>query len=664
MQRLLQRASDSRYVLCTIMLLSTFVVWECPACLADELSPEMSKWGQRYAKDILPIIQSRCIDCHSGKDADGEFDLSRFTSGDVAAKAGDVWERVARRIRQNEMPPEGSPGLTDPQKGAFYGWLDSRPDQDLCNQLASDETQAWYRGHVMSRRLTRTEYRNAIRDLVGLELKPDELPPTDGAGGEGFDTVGDSLFTSPIHMEAYLVAADRIIETALPDKQEGASTEVVNARALILSGMDEKHDPKSDAERREAAQQCIERFARRAWRRPVAEEELERLLTIYDAAFTRGHAFVSALREPLKAVLISPHFLFVVESEPAGGGVQRITAHQLATRLALLIWSSIPDQRLLKLADEEKLFEETTLRQEVRRMLTDPRAVALGENFGLQWLGLREFGNGPRPDEEVFPQFSDALAADMRKEAILTVANVFREDEPLTRLVDAQYIYANARLAEYYGLSISDGAGWQRVELPNRQRGGVMTMASVLTSASYPRRTSPVLRGRWILEEVLGSRVPPPPPNVPALEESHEEGKNLTLRERLEVHRQKAECASCHNRMDPLGFGLENFDGIGRWRESDNGQPIDAAGKLPSGDQFSGPEELKTVILKRSGEFQKHFVRKLIGFAYGRKLNKFDNCVVDHCLKTLKENDLKAAVLIEEIALSFPFQHRYFKSDK
>lgn len=189
-------------------------------------------------------------------------------------------------------------------------------------------------------------------------------------------------------------------------------------------------------------------------------------------------------------------------------------------------------------------------------------------------------------------------------------------------------------------------------------------MASVLTSASYPRRTSPVLRGRWILEEVLGSRVPPPPPNVPALEESHEEGKNLTLREQLEVHRQKAECASCHNRMDPLGFGLENFDGIGRWRESDNGQPIDAAGKLPSGDQFSGPEELKSVILKRSGEFQKHFVRKLIGFAYGRQLNKFDNCVVDHCLKKLKENDLRSAVLIEEIALSYPFQHRFFKSDK
>ncbi|QDU75592.1 hypothetical protein Pan97_26260 [Bremerella volcania] len=664
MPHLSKRASDPRYVLWSVVLLNMFVLWEAPTCLADELSPEMSRWGERYAKDILPIIQSRCIECHRGKDADGEFDLSRFTSGEVAAKAGDVWERVARRIRQNEMPPEGSPGLNDPQKGAFNGWLDSRPDQDLCNQLASDETQAWYRGHVMSRRLTRTEYRNAVRDLIGLELKPHELPPSDGAGGEGFDTVGDALFTSPIHMEAYLVAADRIIETALPDHLDGVSPDVIAAREAILSDVSATIGPKSDSSHREAAKQCIKRFARRAWRRPVSEEDLERLLAIYDAALVRRGGLVAALREPLKAVLVSPHFLFVVESEPAGGGVQRITAHQMATRLSLLIWSSIPDDRLLTLADEEKLFDENTLRKEIRRMLADPKAIALGENFGLQWLGLREFGNGPRPDADVFPQFDDALAEDMREEAILTVANVFREDEPLTHLVDAQYIYANARLAKYYGLSIDEGAGWQRVELPNRQRGGVMTMASVLTSASYPRRTSPVLRGRWILEEVLGSRVPPPPPNVPALEESHEEGKNLTLRERLEVHRQKAECASCHNRMDPLGFGLENFDGIGRWRENDNGQPIDAAGKLPSGDKFSGPEELKTVILKRSGEFQKHFVRKLIGFAYGRELNKFDNCVVDHCLKKLKENDLKAAVLIEEIALSYPFQHRYFKSDK
>ncbi len=659
-----KHAVPRRTVPSIFLLMSIFIIGDYTACPAEDLSPEMSKWGERYKNDILPIIQSRCLDCHSGKDADGEFDLSRFTSGEVAAKAGDIWERVARRIRQNEMPPEGSPGLNDPQKAAFYGWLDSRPDQDLCNQLASDETQAWYRGHVMSRRLTRTEYRNSIRDLVGYELKPDELPPSDGAGGEGFDTVGDALFTSAIHMEAYLIAADHIIESVVSKGSANTTADAAIVRDDILPAITKLSESNRREENRDTAKMCVQQFARRAWRRPISEEEIERLLAIYEAALVRNFTPIAAVRESLKAILVSPHFLFVVEAEPSGGGVRRISEHQLATRIALLIWSSIPDERLLKLADEKQLFDETVLRNEVRRMLADPKALAIGENFGLQWLGLREFGNGPRPDAEVFAQFNDALAADMREEAILTVANVFREDQPLTSLVDARYIYANARLAAYYGLSVDEPKGWQRVELPNRRRGGVMTMASVLTSASYPRRTSPVLRGRWILEEILGTRVPPPPPNVPALEESHDDGRNLTLRERLEVHRQKAECASCHNRMDPLGFGLENFNGIGQWRESDNGQPIDASGKLPSGDQFNGPEELKTVILKRSGEFQKHFVRKLIGFAYGRKLNKFDNCVVDHCLKTLNENDSKAAVLLEEIVLSYPFQHRFFKSEK
>ncbi|MFA8019318.1 DUF1592 domain-containing protein [Bremerella cremea] len=625
------------------------------ALSAEELTPELKAWGDRYTKDILPVIKSRCIECHDGAESEGSLDLAKFTSSESAASAGDMWDRVARRIRQNEMPPEGSPGLNDQQKGAFNHWLDSRPKQDLCNQLASDETQSWYRGHVMSRRLTRTEYRNSVRDLVGIELSDSELPPSDGAGGEGFDTVGDSLFTSPIHLEAYLMSANRVIETALPDELAGAKS------SGLLPVLPKELDPESKLEAREAAKQTLSKFARRAWRRPVDDAEVERLMSLYDGSYARHPHYLAALRQPMKAVLISPHFLFVVESEHEGG-VQRITPHQLATRLALLIWSSIPDERLMQMADNQSLYEEEVLRGEVRRMLADPRSRALGENFGLQWLGLKEFGNGPRPDGEVFPEYNDQLMHGMREEAIRTVAGVFQNDAPLTDLIDADYIYADTTLARHYGIDLPEEATWQQVNLDDRQRGGVLTMASVLTTTSYPRRTSPVLRGRWILEEVLGSRVPPPPPNVPALEEEHESGKATTLRERLEIHRKKAECASCHNRMDPLGFGLENFDGIGRWRDLDNGQPIDSAGALPSGDKFSGPAELKVILLKRSGEFQKHFVKKLLGFALGRQLNKFDNCIVDQCLKRLRENDLKSAVLIEEIALSYPFQHRYFKS--
>ncbi len=632
--------------------------------LGQEQDKHVERWKKSYDEKILPIIRDRCLSCHNSEKAEGEFDLSKYADGNGAVEAGDTWERVARRVRLNEMPPQKSPGLNDEQKGVFHRWVDSRPGQDLCKQLASEETQSWYRGFVMSRRLTATEYTNAIQDVVGLPLLPGEEPPSDGAGGEGFDTVGDSLFTSTIHLETYLRVADRLIEAALPDAapEDSLRTEV---RDRILIVTPTSLDSASEIPDLDAAQLILKEFARRAWRRPVTDSEVARLMLLYESTSQRGTTFLNAIREPLKAILVSPHFLFVVETDPEESGVQRLTPHQLATRLALFIWSSLPDDELLTKADSGEIYDEQILKSEIRRMLADPRSRALGENFGLQWLGLRGFAE-VRPDQAVFPQYSTELAADMREEAIALVAGVFREDRPLNDLIAPDYIYVNGRLAEHYGL-LADGvklaadAPWQKISLTNKRRGGVTTLASILTATSYPRRTSPVLRGRWLLEELLGAAVPPPPPNVPALEESATADQNMTLRQRLELHRQKEECAACHNRMDPLGFGLESFDGIGRWRELDNSQPVDATGTLPSGETFNGPEELKSVLLSRSDEFHKHFVRKLLGFALGRELNKFDQCIVDECLKHLRENELRSNVLIERIALSYPFQFRYHK---
>jgi hypothetical protein len=634
------------------------------SAVGEEQDRRLERWKKSYEEKILPIIRDRCLSCHNAEKAEGEFDLSKFADGNAAADAGDAWERVARRVRLNEMPPERSPGLNDEQKGSFHRWVDSRPGQDLCKQLASEETQSWYRGFVMSRRLTATEYTNAIQDLVGLPLLPGEEPPSDGAGGEGFDTVGDSLFTSTIHLETYLKVADRLIDAALPDGTPADETQQdISDRFLVVRP--KSVDEKSELTDTDAARQIIASFARRAWRRPVDEIELARLLSLYEAATQRGAPFTSAIRDPLKAVLVSPHFLFVVETDPGVSGVQRLTPHQLAMRLSLFIWSSIPDDALLAKADSGEIYDDEVIKAEIRRMLHDDRARALGENFGLQWLGLRGF-NEVRPDPEVFPQYNAELAGDMREEAILFVANVFRDDRPVNDLIAADYTYVNGRLAEHYdlaneGLTLASESDWKKVSLTNKRRGGVATLASVLTSSSYPRRTSPVLRGRWLLEELLGSAVPPPPPNVPALEESTAADDSLTLRQRLELHRQKAECASCHNRMDPLGFGLENFDGIGRWRELDNDHPVDATGTLPSGETFHGPEELKAVLMGRSDEFQKHFVRKLLGFALGRELNKFDECIVEESLKQLRDNELRSSILIEQIALSYPFQYRYHK---
>ncbi len=654
-----------RECLCVVLCVSC----SASGVTADELEAKVARWKKDYEARVLPIIRERCQQCHNAEKSEGELDLSKFATGDQAYESADAWERVARRIRLNEMPPQGSPGLNDRQKGTFQKWVDTRPNQDLCSQLASEETQSWYRGYVMSRRLTQLEYRNAVRDLLGQSLPVGEEPPVDGAGGEGFDTVGDSLFTSTLHTEAYLLLADQLVDRALPaGRMEQWLSGVGEQSGGVLRGLLSESqwrllDTAASADAagvQSAVQQLIAGFARRAWRRPPTEEEVTRLQQLFAASLPRLSSVLESVRQPLKAVLVSPHFLFVVETEPDETGVLPLTGHQLATRLALFLWSSVPDEELLAAADAGVLADDRQYRQQIRRMLADSKSAGLGENFGLQWLGLRNFG-GVVPDAKVYPQYSELLAGDLREEAVQFVSGVFRENRPLTDLLAADYVVVNGRLAQHYGLSLPADADWQRVVVADGRRGGAATLGAVLTAASYPRRTSPVLRGRWILDELLGTPVPPPPPGVPPLDQSVAESGSQTLRQRLELHRQKPECASCHDRMDPLGFGLENFDGIGRWRESDAGQSIDAAGRLPSGEQFAGPAELKAVLLGRKDDFLNHFSRKMLGFALGRELNKFDACVVETSVKKLQENGFQSQILIEEIACSYPFRNRYYK---
>ncbi|MFN9160046.1 MAG: DUF1592 domain-containing protein [Planctomyces sp.] len=654
-----------RECLCVVLCVSC----SASGVTADELEAKVARWKKDYEARVLPIIRERCQQCHNAEKSEGELDLSKFATGDQAYEAADAWERVARRIRLNEMPPQGSPGLNDRQKGTFQKWVDTRPNQDLCSQLASEETQSWYRGYVMSRRLTQLEYRNAVRDLLGQSLPVGEEPPVDGAGGEGFDTVGDSLFTSTLHTEAYLLLADQLVDRALPAgrMEQWLSGVGEQSRGVLRGLLSESQwrllDTAASADAagvQSAVQQLIAGFARRAWRRPPTEEEVTRLQQLFAASLPRLSSVLESVRQPLKAVLVSPHFLFVVETEPDETGVLPLTGHQLATRLALFLWSSVPDEELLAAADAGVLADDRQYRQQIRRMLADSKSAGLGENFGLQWLGLRNFG-GVVPDAKVYPQYSELLAGDLREEAVQFVSGVFRENRPLTDLLAADYVVVNGRLAQHYGLSLPADADWQRVVVADGRRGGAATLGAVLTAASYPRRTSPVLRGRWILDELLGTPVPPPPPGVPPLDQSVAESGSQTLRQRLELHRQKPECASCHDRMDPLGFGLENFDGIGRWRESDAGQSIDAAGRLPSGEQFAGPAELKAVLLGRKDDFLNHFSRKMLGFALGRELNKFDACVVETSVKKLQENGFQSQILIEEIACSYPFRNRYYK---
>ncbi len=632
---------------------------------ADEAA--VGRWHVAYGKEIRPILESKCLTCHSGPEAEGEFDLAPAATAERPIDHAQVWDRVAARVRLGEMPPAGSPGLSDPQKAAVQRWFDSRPGRDLCEQLATDETKSWYRGRVMSRRITNAEYDGMIAALFGTDLAPARHFPTDGAGGEGFDTAGDTLFTSPIHLERYLAVADAVVDTVLTDAPPLVESPLrVGWERWIGAGF----TPTADQVRAR-----VSAFAATAWRRTATEAELDRLLSLAAEANESDDARpLDGLRQACKAVLVSPNFLFLVEASPAGTGVHPLEPHALATRLAVFLWSSLPDEELRNLAAAGTLTDEAILRGQVRRMLRDPRSRGLAEHFGLQWLELRNFAQRVAPDAAVFPEFDEALAGDMREEVIRVVHRVFAEDRSVLELIDAPAAPLTRRLADHYGLPwpTGDAAGgtageeqvWRTVDLSDRRRGGVLTTAAVLAGTSYPRRTSPVLRGQWVLGQILGGKVPPPPPGVPPLEETPAETAPQTLRQRLEAHRTNPTCASCHDRMDPIGFGLENYDALGRWRIADSGGPVDASGTLPPGGAFTGPEELKTRLLDRRGEFVKHLTRKLLGYALGRQLDEFDQCVVDRTVATLAEHDQRAGLLVEEIVMSHPFRHRYHKYEE
>jgi hypothetical protein len=624
-----------------------------------------------YERDVRPLLDRYCFRCHGGKKTEGELNLVAIKSSADAA-ASPIWEQVLGRFIAVEMPPANNPQPSDPEHDTIRHWLEgalfSRAGD--CQKLATDRTQNFYRGYVMSRRLTRAEYDNSIRDLTGLDLKPGAKLPNDGSGGEGFDTNGDTLFTSPILLEKYLEAADYVVEKLVVDTLSGdapdAPPHVQAARQKVIVAR-----PSPELPAREAAKRTIEPFVRRAFRRPVEATEVERLLVLFDRAVARGDSFDRALQLPLKAVLVSPHFLFLAEPEPEKEGVYELSGYPLAARLSYFLWASLPDDELLDVAASGRLTDSQVLAAQTRRMLQDPKARGLAENFGRQWLGIEPLGTSVVPDAQRFPEFDAELLAAMRAEAALLVDHVLRNDRPLVELLDADYTFVNQRLARHYGIAAVEGDQMRRVTLADRNRGGVLTLGAVLTTTSYPLRTSPVLRGKWLLEQVLGSKVPPPPPNVPELAKDEPGAGQPSLRERLEQHRVDPACAGCHQRMDPLGFGMENFDVLGRWRERyataegqgspSEGPAVDASGVLPSGEQFRGPAELKAAVLKRQGEFVRHFVRQMLGYALGRQLNQFDQCVVDRAVEALAQNNQRSTVLVEQVVLSYPFGHRYCK---
>ncbi|MEI7775134.1 MAG: DUF1592 domain-containing protein, partial [Verrucomicrobiota bacterium] len=422
----------------------------------------------------------------------------------------------------------------------------------------------------------------------------------------------------------------------------------------------EPPSPGTDA--RKAARKVAVSLARNAYRRPPTDAELEVLLSVFDLASARKLAYSEALRLMLKAVLISPQFLFITPAKEVEvvSEIVALDDHQLACRLSYLLWSTMPDAELSALAEQGKLHEPATLGAQVRRLLEDKRSRALFDGFGAQWLGLDTLETKTF-DTAKFPVMSGEMRAAMYNEARLFFESIVRENRSVVSFVDSDYTFLNGTLAPLYGLENAvTGPEMRKVKLTDANRGGILGMPGVLAVTSFPNRTSAVKRGVWVLEQVLGEHVPPAPPNVPALEKQDKKTvADLTLRQRTELHRTNAACANCHKILDPIGFGLENFDAIGRWRErDDSGGVIDAAGELPGGKRFSSPRELKAIIAARKAELARNLTEKLLAYALCRQLEGYDEIVVDHLMENLAKEDYRIQTLISEVISSYPFMNQ------
>ena len=420
--------------------------------------------------------------------------------------------------------------------------------------------------------------------------------------------------------------------------------------------------PSKDVSEESASRQIVRKFMYRAYRRSVSLDEVDRVLKLFKGARAEGDSFEQSIRYALSAVLVSPNFLYRIEPDaPAARNtdtvVRPLNDHELATRLSYFLWSSTPDDMLLALADAGRLKNAKELESQVRRMLADAKAKAFVQNFAGQWLELRNLEE-VSPDSKKFPSFDESLKEAMRKEAELYFENIIKEDRSVLELLHSDYTFANGKLARHYGISGVFGEEFRRVSLKGTPRGGVLTMGGVLTVTAMPSRTSPVKRGKFILEQILGTPPPPPPPDTPALPEKEEDTTSKTFRQRLEKHRSDPACAICHIRMDPIGFSMENFDAIGAWRTMEDGSPIDNTGSLPDGTKLDGPESLRKLLLSRKDEFVYCLTEKLMTYGLGRGTEAYDRVTIKEISGSVAQAEYRFSSLITAIVQSDAFTRR------
>jgi hypothetical protein len=595
------------------------------------------------------VFQEFCLECHDGASAEAGFAVQSLASADAMVKVLDRWHSIRRRVADRSMPPVDAEPIPDARRDALITWIDATLLEAICR----DGPQP---GPPLLRRLTKQEYAHSIRDLLGIHFDAGHALPQDAAGGEGFNNAAETLTISPIHAEKYLDAAVDALNYAA--HSESARTTLLVKR------------PSEERSATATARHNLRRFAERAFRRPTTDREIDRLVSLFESAAEDGLDFEEATFYAMRAVLVSPHFLFIAETPPPPGETVPLTDHELATRLSYFLWASTPDDKLLQLADAGRLHDDQVLREQVIRMIggRQTRFRDSMSRFVGQWLGTADLGGAKAIDRQRHDWIQDPHIAALRNQPVYVFESIVRENNSLLELIDADWTFLNHELVRVYGLKRDrlEGEFVQRlvrVGLPEeyRRRGGLLGMGGIHAITAYPARTSPVLRGVWVLEKLLGTDLPPPPPDVPSLEEDATVARSSTLRERLQRHREDARCASCHDAIDPIGFALENFDEIGRWRTEDDGGEIDATATLRDGTQLAGLDGLKRHVLQEKEAFLRQLTRKMLGYALGRGLQPADLCSVEMILTDLKNADYAAQTLIQGIVDSPPFRMKRVK---
>ncbi len=607
----------------------TFAV--CLAILFGMSARARSADAPTFEKAARPMLEKFCLGCHGDRKPKAGVSVAKFKDASSLAKDTDLAQLVLDAIADGTMPPKDKPAPSETDRQAAALAIES-----ALAELENVKDP----GPSLIQRLTRRQYNNTIRDLLGVDTRPADAFPSDGGGGGGFDNNASTLFVPPILMEKYLAAAVEVLDKADPKCWRVAT-------------------PGGGLSKEDAARRCFESFAPKAFRRPVQKDEIDRLMGLFRRADARGDSFDASVKLGLRAVLVSPHFLFLVERDGPTGEAYRITDHELAARLSYFLWSSTPDATLYDLAAAAKLHQPDILEKQVARMLADPKARALATDFAAQWLRVDSLAVASEPDRGKFPTYTHELRDAMTEEPIDLFHGLLKDDRPITDLIGADYTYLNETLAKHYGIADVKGAEFRKVTLKDKNRGGVLGMGAILTLTSYPQRTSPVLRGKWVLEEILGTPPPPPPSMVKVLPPDDRPKDNQTFRQRLEAHRKDASCAGCHAKLDPIGFGLESFDPIGRLRTEIGGAPVDAAGKLTTGESFTGPAELKKVLCESKRElFVKNVAGRMLSYALRRGLEYYDQKTVKAIAAELEKKGDRTRVLVAEIVRSYPFQYR------